>query len=118
MENSSEIDPKSLLIEKLKHLRDDYSDEIPAEMVHSSSPERMFKVRRSWFHSLLVRLEVGLMDGVIKDPEVVSKVEEFTQWAKEDFRVRDELRVTTREDIEKANDTISCVLNSLEPSGQ
>jgi len=108
---------KEYLIQKLEHFRDDFGDEIPAEVVHSSSPDNKFKARRGWFHLVAGHLKYGLEDGYIKDPVLKEKVEDFLKWCVEgDFKKGGDARLTTEEDIAKANEVINSVLGSLSPT--
>ena len=108
---------KEYLIQKLEHLRDDFRDEIPSEVVHSSSPDNKFKARRGWFNLVAGHLSYSLEDGHIKDPALKEKVEGFLKWCLEgEFKEGGEERMTTQEDIEKANEVISSVLGSLSPN--
>lgn len=48
-------------LERLKNLRDDYSDEIPAQTLSGPVTERdrkKFKVRRNWWHGVVQELSL------------------------------------------------------------
>jgi len=84
-------------IDQLRHLRDDFSDEIPAEELHGKGN---FKVRRNWWQGLVGNLENGLGNGLVPatlKPEVEAFLDEY---ASDDFRSQ---ALTTKDDIVKAN---------------
>ncbi len=55
--------------DRLRHLRDDFSDEIPNEIIHSTSLNKAFKVRVGWFQGVTATLEAALEQ--IDDPPVL-----------------------------------------------
>ena len=117
MEAIDDIHSKEYLVQKLEHLRDDFHDEIPAEVVHSSSPDNKFKAQRGWFHLVAGYLKSGLDDGYISDPTLKEKIEGFVEWCHEgEFKKMGYDETLTREeDIVKANDVINSTLANLAP---
>ena len=117
MEAINDLHSKEYLIQKLKHFRDDFQDKIPPEVIHSSSPDNKFKARRGWFQMVAGHLSYSLEDGHIKDLALKEKVDGFLKWCVEgEFKKGGGERLTSQEDIEKANEVINSVLNSLSPT--
>ena len=62
-------------------------------------------------------LSYSLEDGHIKDLALKEKVDGFLKWCVEgEFKKGGGERLTSQEDIEKANEVINSVLNSLSPT--
>lgn len=54
---------------QLRSLRDDWSDEIPPQIVHSNNPAyKHHKVRMAFFEALISTPEVGVIDRTITPP--------------------------------------------------
>lgn len=66
-------------LERLRDLRDSYSDEIPKEIVSSISPEKRFKVRKVWWQLITLNLRQALKKGQIPNPEIQEEVEGFLE---------------------------------------
>lgn len=81
---------KEEVVDYLTHARDDWSDEIPAQMIHSDAQNNKFKVRKNWFVGVSAMLSNVLDENVIKNPEP-----------------------TKKSDIDKANGIIDEVLRGL-----
>ena len=64
-------------LERLRNLRDNYSDEIPEEILSGLSKRKKYKVRRQWFHAVVGSLWNALRTGQISDPEVQTEAKEF-----------------------------------------
>lgn len=91
-------------IDQLRHLLDDFSDDIPTEELHGKGN---FKVRRNWWQGLIGNLENGLGNGLVPEnlkPEVEAFLEEY---ASDDFRSQP---LTTQGNIEKANSLLNRLL--------
>ena len=103
---------------KFRHLRDDYRDDLPAEDVRSLTKldEKghfvgdNYKCRGNYMFILSNVLAGAIENGVIADPEVLKKIEEFQH---HDFRFRHDER-TTPEEIELINRTLKAVIAYLE----
>lgn len=106
IENFEDFDP----IVRLRSLRDDWSDEVPEEILRggkgNDSPK--FKVRRNWwqgvFSCLHIASQKGILDDVLKE-EIKNFMKEYGE------RIRNNL--TTQEDIAAANVIITKVLDSV-----
>lgn len=103
-EQIENIDPFS----SLRRLRDDWSDEVPEEILHggkgADSPK--FKVRRNWWAAVFNYLNILILQGSLKveeEREVKSFLIEYGE------KIRNNL--TTREDIEIANNLITKVVD-------
>lgn len=93
--------------ERYKWLRDQFSDEIPNEILDGRIGGN-FKVRRNWWQGLVQDLELGVMKGVISE-ELKPDVEQFI-----DYYTSDEFKhqlLTKKEDIQRANDLLEKILN-------
>jgi len=95
-------------LEILRELRDECSDEIPDKIIRGSHPDRSkFKVRKNWFHGVVGYLGMALEQGLISGSTAQTEAENFI-----DYYTSDEFgtRLTTAEDIERANSIINLVL--------
>ena len=99
--------PEGTMNEKLRELRDKWSEEIPERIITSLSKPNTFKIRINWFQSLVGVLADGIEKGRISDPRVKEEAEKFMskvvsdEWAK---------RLTTAEGIQMGNRIIDLVL--------
>lgn len=106
-ESESKTLPVKSFKEELREFRDAFSDEIPAEILNSISPNNRFKVRKGWFQGLVARLECGIMFGDITNPLIVSKTERgMARFTSSRFQKN----LTTKRDITYANLLIDLVL--------
>lgn len=96
------------ICQRLIELRDEYSDEIPKEIVHSTSPNNRFKCRASWWGILEFRV------GVLRDRRIIpeSLVQEYEQIIR-DYKNRTR-GITTEENISSANKLISNLITYLQ----
>ncbi len=95
-------------LERLRWLRDEFSDEIPEEILSGVSPQKNFKVRRNWWQGVVGTLANALERGKITNPEVQEEVKGFLEhYTSEKFH---EQPLTTAEDIKRANEIIDLVL--------
>lgn len=96
-------------LERLRKLKDEWSDEIPKKIIHGPSSDlKKFKVRRNWWQGVVGSLAMALERGQIPNPEVQEEVKEFLEhYTSEKFHKQP---LTTAEDIEKANSIINLVL--------
>jgi hypothetical protein len=94
----------------LRKLRDQYSDEIPAVMVHSNSPNPAYKVRGGWWLVLDLVLEHAASEHVFS-PEFARKIKRFADSiTREDFSARRR----TASDVAMGNQMIDEALHELE----
>jgi len=92
-----------MTIEKLGWLRDEFSDEIPNEVIHGGG---RFKVRRAWWQCLTGNLELGLQEGVIPE-ELREDTQTFLEDTITEFRQQS---LTYPEDIQRANNLLDRIL--------
>jgi len=91
----------------LKDARDKYSDEIPVEIVNSLTP--YYKCRKGWF--VAVQFMIHNLRRYQLPDEVIAATDEFNRrFIGEDW-VR---RLTTKEDIDFANQVLDKVIVFLE----
>jgi hypothetical protein len=103
-----DADNNFLPLEHLRFLRDEYSDEIPTEIIHSTAKNNRFKVRKAWFAGLVGDLELVITDGLVTDRSIALMAEAFMEkYTGEGFQ--HQVR-TTKEDIELANNLINLII--------
>lgn len=97
-------------IERLKWFRDKFIDERPFEKLNANDTNyHLHRCRGNYFQGVLAELSVLLSDGIITEPILVKKVNEFIQFVKEmDFST-----FTKKEEIDRANTIINEVLDSI-----
>jgi hypothetical protein len=91
----------------LKSLRDNWSDEIPATIIHgpaSETEKKQFKVRRIWWQGVIWCLGRLQLRGLLP-PEMHDEVAEFIKRYTYGW-----LALTTSEDIQRANDLITKII--------
>ena len=105
-------------LEKLRAMRDGYSDEIPEIILHSSrgldgkptqTPPK-YKVRKGWFQGVISWLEIGIDEGYVKNGNR-QLYDEFLKYAE---KTKLSNRLTTKEDIQLTNTLLTSVINGLE----
>ena len=98
-----------MTLEHLKRLKEDFSDEIPGEVLHGNGES---KVRRNWWHGVVGDLGYLKSKGQISS-ELEGEVQDFLNYyTSEDFH---EQSLTTGEDITRANDLIDRILGRNKP---
>lgn len=96
-------------LEKLRDLRDNWSDEIPTEILHS--PGRLqFKARKAWFQAIYAWIEIGLKKGFI-DNEIINAYEDFHNYIGDSWLCE---RLTEKQDIKQGNKVLSAVISRVE----
>ncbi len=94
--------------DKLRYLRDNFSDEIPDQVIHSTSPNNAFKVRRNWFQGVVATLERALDEGLVSNPDMEWRVNVFIRdYTSQEFKDKP---LTEASDIDEANRIINLVL--------
>lgn len=93
------------MLERLRHLRNDWSGEIPDKVVHLGA----HKARRSWFQAIVAELKVGIQEGEITDPAKIRAAEEFMgRYTAPEFLNQ---KLTERGDIEAGDRIINVILS-------
>jgi len=107
----------SEFLELMRKSRDDYSDEIPSEILHSTmivdgkpiTPK--YKVRKSWFaYSFYAAVELGKDCGYVNG-RAAQMMKNFYEYADQTKLPE---RLTTREDIDRANEVLTTIIDDLE----
>lgn len=90
----------------------DWSDEIPAEIIHTGK----YKVRIGWWSGIFGELGLALDNNLIKDSGVKSRCEQFLgKYCGTDYWNFNTAR-TKKEDIDEANSILQLVINTLSRS--
>ena len=105
--------PNEKIILRLRHFKDDYSDEIPETILHSTSsnPPPLYKVRKAWFQSLSSTFNQVKRAKITIDTTLTGKIRAF-QAMIHDLAFKQ--RLTTKEDIDQANEIIDELIEALE----
>ena len=97
--------------ECFKDLRDNYSEEIPEEIIHSGSQNNKYKVRAGWFHNVSLRFDVLNKRKMVPEYLMQKRAELLRDY---NTSVEKNNGRTQREDIDKWNGLINDVLKHLE----
>ncbi|MBI2128901.1 hypothetical protein HYU07_01545 [Candidatus Woesearchaeota archaeon] len=95
----------------LRCLRDEYSDEMPQEIIHSASPNNKYKVRVGWWGNLSLRLSALEERGLLSDDLVQQYHQLVIGYI---LHLKKNKGLTRTEDINAANHLINQVMTSLE----
>ncbi len=97
-------------LNRLKLSLEDFSDEIPKEVIHSFTENNKYKVRAAWWSSVSLNIyglhEKGLLSDELSDE--YKQVCEFHQ------KNLDEAGLTKKEDIDAINTFLKKVIQTLE----
>ncbi|MBI2268333.1 MAG: hypothetical protein HYU80_02670 [Candidatus Blackburnbacteria bacterium] len=97
-------------IEYLRILRDDYSNEIPEQVLHgpvTNSDRKKFKVRRNWWNGVVGGLGRLRLKGLVPTG-LEQEVQDFVDhYSSEEFHSQP---LTTAEDIARANEIITKIV--------
>lgn len=66
----------------LKHLaalRRGFSDEIPTEIIHSNSPNNLFKIRNTWWVNARADLENASNQNLVSDKKLKRAIRQFNR---------------------------------------
>lgn len=109
-ERSFGLATKEDFIEHLLYGRDQFSEEIPSRILHSTDGN--FKIRTGWFVGIASALWEVREHSILPDP-IIEDVNIFLNWYSGEFKDREgDPPLNTREDIEKGNEIIDKVLAS------
>lgn len=92
-----------MTLERLAWLRDEFSDEVPDEIIHGAGK---FKVRRAWWQCLAGNLDNGLREGVIPE-ELRADTRAFLRHTTTEFRQQ---TLTKPDDIQRANNLLDRII--------
>ncbi len=100
-------------VERIRTYRFDFSDEIPTQVIHSKDKVDeevpMYKVRKGWFEGVGVLLDIGISLGYLLYKFKIKEIAMKERWKKTGFHER----LTTREDIDYANQVLDEILKLL-----
>lgn len=97
-------------LEALKHLRNNYSDEIPAARVYSFSENNLYKCRKGFLTSVNLTIQSALEDNLLS-ADLKSSFENLKKYNKTtNFRTR----LTTHRDIIMARMLLFMAISELE----
>ncbi|MFA6271618.1 MAG: hypothetical protein WC693_00725 [Patescibacteria group bacterium] len=100
-------------LNQLRYLKDAYKPEIPDEILCGVSPDKNYKVRKNWWAGLFVMLDqriLPLLSGGNYE-ELTNTIKQFEQdYGDEKFKNR----LTTEDDIERADSLIKEIILILE----
>lgn len=101
-------------LQMLKRLRDEWSDEIPEEMISGMSENKLFKVRGNWYQGIVAHAE-NLLHFAPKDAPQIAEIRELIGYfcQSEEFDQKMATRVD-RTDIEKGDRLIKLTLGLFE----
>jgi hypothetical protein len=107
---------KEFYLKEFIHRRDDYSDELPDvdvrtltkldEKGHFTGDN--YKCRGNYISALSLKLRTAVEDGIVTDPEVINKIEQFKGFGYV------EGKRTTKEEIDFINQILADVIEHLE----
>lgn len=100
-----------------KRLRDEYSNEVPEEIIHSTSDNNKFKIRRGWFASLVGEFDMFAEDYLQNSEDedaklLVVDIEKFiVDYTSREFQNLERIDVSN---VEEADLLLSRVIDHLE----
>jgi hypothetical protein len=103
-------------LREIRSLKEDYSDEIPDRILHSTefvdgrAVKPKFKCRKGWFIGFYALVDHGIKEGFVSD-DVAGLFDDFLKYAN-DTRLAG--RLTTSEDIQRANRILEKIIEELE----
>ncbi len=122
-ESSPEINPQKEKIAKninnIRQLKDQWKDEIPSEVIYGGQEDKrkqMYKCRKNWWAMLVVELEYGTLPllDIEKDSDLIQKIKIFfDDYCGTEFQGSTG-RLTTEQDIQRANSLIEEIIGVLE----
>ncbi|MFH0868262.1 MAG: hypothetical protein V1831_03030 [Candidatus Woesearchaeota archaeon] len=96
------------LLADAKSLRDDYSEEIPNEIVHG---KLKFKVQKNWLNRITIGMISAQTFGIIEDQAVVDTYNKFERYLTETNIWG---RNSTATDIQKGNEFLNYLIGYCE----
>ena len=95
-----------MTLERIRWLRDDFSDEIPPTILHGSGD---FKVRRMWWQGVIGDIDLALLlDNGVVPKELIPEARIFLKkYQTEEFRGKARI---SRADIDEANELLDKIL--------
>jgi hypothetical protein len=102
---------KEVLIDLLSDLKDNWSEEIPSHILHSTDGH--YKIRTGWFLSIASNLEVALSEGLLQE-KIKPAAEAFLDWWVNEYGIgQNGTVINTADDVNRGNIVLTKVLESL-----
>ena len=98
-------------LKKFIDFRDNYIDDLPAKKLELGDKNYyLYKCRGNFFQAVVASVENMIIEETIINPEAIEKGKEFLEYAQKiDFS-----KFTTEKDINKINEIINCIIESLQ----
>lgn len=97
-------------LKHLKYLRDNFSEDIPREILHSILKNPYYKVRKNWFVDVMADAE-NIIKEEYASPQSKKLFLNFLKiYKSNDFK----RRITTKEDIKRGNEILNSLIKDLE----
>jgi hypothetical protein len=103
-------------ITRLHWFKDTWKSEIPDQILSAKSQDKMYKVRKNWWAGLVSDFEYGVLPilDATTHAELILKISNFSHdFCGQEFQGKTG-RLTTREDIDRADQLIEEILGVLE----
>ncbi len=101
-------------LEKFRYLRNNYSDEIPAALIHSFSENSLYKCRKAFLTPVNLTIQSALEEGLLSADLKLS----FENLKKYNKTTNYRTRLTTRRDIIMARMLLFMTISELEARGE
>lgn len=99
-------------IDFLRSLLDDWSDEVPDEVIRGYDENKNFKVRKNWFMAVVGQLELAAIDFLDNNKDLALDIKSFSiECTSKEFH---ESKKTPLEYVHRANDLLKRTLEYLE----
>ena len=109
---NEKVELRKEYLEKFIDFRDNYIDDLPLEKVeHNDENYHFYKCRGNFFQAVIADIDNMINEGgVINNLETIDKYKEFFEHvSKIDFS-----KLVVKEDIDKVNEIINCVIKSVQ----
>ncbi|RLJ00659.1 MAG: hypothetical protein DRP06_01575 [Candidatus Aenigmatarchaeota archaeon] len=98
-----------IYLNSLEFLKDNYSNKIPDEILHSSANQPKYKVRKNWFQAVTAEAENIILENYASE----KSKELFQEYLEPDKNTEFSKRLTTKEDINKGDELLSSLIDDL-----
>ena len=109
-ETNQEILARSL--ERINEFLNDWNDDIPEKILHSTSENNKFKVRKGWFSGILGEINLLRLSGLLSEPEKEAIDKFYHDYSGDILGFTG--RLTTAEDIERGNEVLLILKQAIE----
>ena len=104
---------KKIIIERLYHFRNEWKSAIPEQIISGASPDIKYKVRKNWFQAVMGYLQRSVL-YLLPPKKYQTLIEEILNFVRDYGSDEFKYRLTTREDIIRADFLIDKVISVLE----